>query len=513
MKKTLVLLLLVGLTACNREKTTWDVNYNAPLIEADLSLLDLTEDSSRFYSNNGLLYVNLNEEFYSISLNELIPPPDTTFSTTLVPPFISLNAPAGLTAIDETDEIDFNIDNARLYKALLRQGTINLTCKNPSSGTLEFIVTLPGVKKNGAPFETNLQVPPFQSEGLFSTTIDFAGYDFDLTGEQRDSYNTFIINYKVKVPDNGPSVFITQSDVFEISYRFSDILFDYVQGNFDGQSLSLNEDFPLEFMQNLSGDISLSEMELDIAIHNGFGITGKIEDGSVVGIGNATLTLSQPELNNVITVQEALGTNTGFTARTKNISFNQQNSNITDFIENLPQTVLVNLDVDLGNSGITSSDNQAWFDSKFAVAVTGQIPLKFQSSGIAIRDTLDNAIQDFFDATSMTDGILKLTIENGLPIDGHLDIYSHNTETLESTLIIDAFEIEGADIIGIGDHTPSTNTILHELTPEQIATLKEDAELIVIFTLNTQNNTEVHLNKRDRIKLKLTISSNHTLGL
>ena len=149
----ILLLLTILICSCKKKQTTWNSDWSAPLISDTISLSNLYNDSTLVSSNQTSIDLDLSRTILNLGLSDLIGFPDTTINQNFNLNFSLSNVPAGYTFANTIEEHSFNLNDVQLKKVDVSSGTIKLKVFNSIATKVYFKIILPGITKNGLPFE------------------------------------------------------------------------------------------------------------------------------------------------------------------------------------------------------------------------------------------------------------------------------------------------------------------------------------------------------------------------
>ena len=202
-----------------------------------------------------------------------------------------------------------------------------------------------------------------------------------------------------------------------------------------------------------SGFLTLEEASMDFTINNeaGMDLTVTVNEISGWNSTNQTgVTLNSPLSNNSININRATETNGIYSSpksSTHITELNDENSNLTEFIANLPHTLSYDFEIELNPLGNVSAGNDFIYNNTgVEINLDAEIPLNFNASNLVLIDTSDFEI----DSTSQEDvnqiigGNLNIYSENWYPFDLFLQFYLLD----DQNNIIDSIFTQNAQING-----------------------------------------------------------------
>jgi len=416
-----ILLLLPLMMSCRKEKTNWDSDWVAPIVNDTLTFKNLVNDSTLAMNGSGFYELDLTRTIIDFGIDKFITIPDTT----IIQDFNvggSLNITPGFSIVNQVEEHTLNVDGIQLKKIRVSNGSIRLKVFNPIETIAFFTVQLPGVSKNGVPFIENYQAPAGTSSapGIATAVLDISGYDIDLTGVNGGEFNILQSKLQVTSDPNGPSVMLNAQDVFKVEAAFKDIKIDYARGYFGNLSISDSTDYLLEPLANLvAGTIDLPSSAIQIEVINGLKVGAKATISLVKNMnytGN-TVSLSAPQIGTPVFLDPATGSWSSLVNSTEVLAFNQTNSNVEQYLENLGKKHTLGYKIELNPWGNVSGGwNEIFPTSRLKVRIKAQMPLSVGADGLTLRDTFDFDVNQNQQGTHIESGELVLNASNAIPM-------------------------------------------------------------------------------------------------
>jgi len=455
----IVLIFLGVILSCKKESTRWETEWVVPFVTDTLDLYKLHNDSTldNFSSSNYL--VNLERELLDVSLNDFFFIPDTTISQTFSPTIGIGSVPPGFTFYNEVEAHELSIPDAQLKRIIVSQGKIELKVFNPIETSAFYTIKMPGAVKDGTTLEYTFFIDAGTTDNpaVANEEVVLDGYHIDLRGEDISGsvnisgFNTLQTSLSIMSDPNGEAVGISTSDEFEVEAKIQNLSISYAQGYFGEQAISDTSFFEVPILnQIIAGNIDLDEIPIDIEISNGTKIpfSAKISLLENTNYLSETLSLSSALINSSQLIAPATGAWSSLNPSNHLISFNNANSNITNYFENLGHTHRLGFEVRMNPFGFnTGSYNEIFPNSRLKLKLKSQFPLGLQSNGLMFSDTVDvnfnpQIVDDLITANQV---VLDVAVVNTFPISGkfHLEFLDengtilhelNNIETIESSL-------------------------------------------------------------------------------
>ena len=422
-------LLIFALFSCKKEKTSWNSDWAAPIVNDTLSLSNLVNDSTINEGSSGFYELDLSRTLFDLGIADFIEIPDTVINHSFVTVVPNLSVPPGFSFVNEIEEHEFDLKGVQLKKIHVSQGEIKIKVSNPLETKALFSIVLPGVTKNGIVFSQNYSVNPgtIANPNTENTTLDLSGYDIDLTGQDGSLYNLLQSQLVINSDPFGPSVTLTNAHVFNVEATFQDIKIDYARGYFGNQVLSGSENVNLDFMNTVVGGLlDLPSTAIQLEIENGLKVDAKATLYSLTNTNNSgsTVALTGSQLGVPVVLSSATGSWSGLNPTTETISFNSANSNIENYLENLGSQHQINYKIELNPWGNTSGGwNEIFPNSRIRVKLHAQLPMTLAADDLTLKDTFDFDVSQDFEKTHVASGTLTLNATNAFPIEANPTLF------------------------------------------------------------------------------------------
>lgn len=490
-----VITVLLCAGACKKKPTTWDSDWNVPIINDSLNLDNLVRDSI-LSIEAGYYNLSIDQSVYELSLDNFVAIPDTIVNQFYALEIPSLSVPPGFSIINELKAHKFDLKDVQLKRASVANGSIELRVENPFPTKTFFTIELPGVTQNGQVLKQSFQANAGSkaNPGVVTALVDLAGYDMDLRGKDLNLFNLLQSNLLVTSDPNGPAVTVTSSDSIRFSFKMKDIKLNYARGYFGSTIVSdtiITDIKGLNAVQ--SGSIDLPGINLDLSLINGLKVNAKLKLTHVrnTNVAGQTVNLQHADINRWLTVNSATGTSQSLVPSTTLLSFTPSNSNLEQFVENLGVKNEIGFILQLNPWGNTSGSYDEIFPtSKLELKVKGTMPISIGANALIIQDTFDFKLAQNEEKTNVNSGVIWLKVANAFPIQGELtavllDENNQTIGTLTSNGLV-ASSVTGQLEKGIRVNHSRVEVPVSE---EIIDKLPQIAKMIVRVRLDTPNET------------------------
>jgi hypothetical protein len=494
-----ILWLFVLLCACKRESpTSWNSELLVPIAHGRVTLDHIIPDSLLYADDLGLWHFRFSEELTNFDLDTLVEIPDTVISKSFVVPLTGgpFNIPAGQVIINEAENNLINVNDAMLREVRVKSGFLNYSVKSFIDGYLDCTYQLPGVTLNNVPtiIQTTTQPGTDSQPFVYSGSIDLSGYRINLTGESGFMFNRIFSLLTVTSASNAPGpTLVSGNDSLLIELSFADPVVSYARGYFGQHHYQLNEVIDLSDNVNFpDGLLQIESASMQLNIQNNVGVDAQIDFAEVSNSNQWSaqeVMLQHAPLYNPINITRAYEMGGGISPTSYSLLMNNSNSNITAFLENLPDQLALSGAVTVNPLGDVTDGNDFIYTNKALVAnLDVDIPLRIAASGLQLRDTIDvQAISSEFRA----DGFLELHVENAFPFQATCSLIIAGLES--DVVVIDQQAVMSAIPTDQDDVTIPVKSIIRlPVNDVLLGILKSNARMIVGFRLDTPDYDEIH---------------------
>ncbi len=484
------------LTSCKKEKTFWNSNWSFPLVSDTLSLENLVNDSTLSVNPSGFLEVDLSRTVLDIGIEDILELPDTLIVHSFVSTVPSINVPAGFTIVNEIEEHELDFKGVQLKKIRISNGKIGLRVYNPLPTKTFFTLKLPGVTKNGNTFEQNYIAPASSTSqpGLIEAEANISGYDIDLTGLDGSNFNMLQSLLIVSSDPSGPSITVTNSQIFKVEANFTNLQMDYARGYFGEKVIQDTSEFVLDALLSLTnGSLDLPSPKLSIEVINGVKVEAR---AALISLENTnwsgnTVQLIAPQIGTPIYIDGATGSWSSIQSSTESIHFDGSNSNIEGYLENIGSSHRIIYKIELNPWGNTSGGwNELFPNSRLKVKVNAQMPLSIGADGLTLADTFDLNLKQDLEKTHIESGSFVLNAANTFPFNASTELHLIN-EQGEELFIIQSQNKIVSSVFGILELSTGLmkkdSEVIFELTPDILLNLDEVKKVMVRAVFDTPN--------------------------
>lgn len=441
----LALSICFALAGCQKDGSThWLSENRFPLIESKLFLNDFIADSL-LESEDGALILAIQREVFRLTLDSLFTIPSDTTVKSFDIPVLQIELPAGATLLDETEIFSFDDMDTQLRLAEIRTGLLRIRATNTIASRMLFTYEVPGASLDGQPVNLTIEVPAAvgDEQGEVDITVELDNYLFDLTGNDGNGFNSLVTRFRLRTPEDIEGVIVTNQDQVSLEAIYTDISISYAEGYFGNEVTEIDNDpINLDVLEPFtSANLILPEASAQIILTNGFGADFRAQLATFSAINStlgSTVQLEGPLTTGPINLTRATQQGGLLQPQSNSLLLNQDNSNIHEFLANIPNVIEVEGAFEINPLGNISNFNDFLTDaSSLTMDVDLRIPLRFALDGLILRDTTDfgNDLDE-----NIIEGSLYVAAQNFFPLQAKIGLFllkSDGTEVPLNAYLLD----------------------------------------------------------------------------
>jgi len=412
--------------------------------------------------------------------------------------------------VNDNVDVNYNLRGPLFKSFIIRSGEIDFKTTSSIKDTIHMTYSIPGATKNGQPINEYLNVPP--AGGTSVTIYDsfkLNGYNADLTGKHKDSFNTFFNILTARIDSTGKLESLSLADSIYIYYGLFHVLPEYALGFLGTKSYTVGpQSTDFNFFKNVTvNKLTIPKLNVNLQISNGIGapVSGVIKSITAYNSKtNQSVPLKCSKYINVpISLPAAKDTNS---LSIIELPLNNLNSNINNLLEILPDKLLYLLSFTVDPNGNTSNYNDfIYYGSTVAANLNMQLPLQFGAEGLLLEDTMNANLTNNVDVSKVQDGTLHINLTNGYPLSAKIQLYIlDNNNKITDSLLSNTSNTIPAGSPDITNKIPGTGTVNVNLSQRQWQEISDKKRIILKVILNTYKNQVVKIYSNSHITAKLT---------
>lgn len=481
MKKIILLWLCIAISFGCAKDSDFDLineigispNINVPLVKARLSLGDLLVGDSTITvdPDNALRIYFQQDSIFTFSAGDLIQIPDQD-------PFqLGLNDQQNLLQVGTSLG---TLAGAELSSATFSSGTFKvlLSTANTFANDIDVRLAIVNAQTGGMVFENDFTLPAGNSSELDS--INFTDLIIDLSNNGQ-SFNYLEIKAEVLNPQDLPP-----NDPILIDLNFQDLVIDNAQGYFGNRVVNVPNgafDFDIDGISEFVGGFKLTNPQIKLIARSNTGIPIRLNT-NFQGINkeNNIEPLGAPPIN----IQS--GNQPGDQVVSE-ISLDRNNSNIVEFLANLPSQILYSGNAVVNADGRPSTNNYITSDAQVVMDLELDLPLELQAQNMTLDQTVKASLSADGNEELLETFTLHYKSENRLPFDMNLAVTFMDTLSGDSLAGFNIDLLQSAPTDANGKVTgPSTIIGKHVFSESAIAGVMNSNKIRFRAKVNTANN-------------------------
>jgi hypothetical protein len=429
LKYVLFVILFTFTLSCKKENTYWTSNWSTPLLYDSIGISNLLVLDTNLTINSSNNYtLNYSKSLYKIKLTDYIKIPDTTITQDLGIVFPSLNVNPGTTLTNLNQENKMNFGDAQLTYCIVKKGKISVTLKNPLETKVFYIIELPNFTKDGEIVHEEMSAEPGTTDNptIISKTLDLSNYHVNLSGNNESSYNTMVSNFTLQLDPNGQVVKVTNKDISSLQITIQDVELNYARGYFGNFTIEDTYSQDLSFFNHfLNKGVSIKKINLGLSLINSCKIGARGKFPSITSKNTklgSSIELLNNQINNPFFISNATGSWGQIKPYKKEINLNENNSNLTKFIENLGNQYVIDYSFEVNPYGNLSGGwDEIFPESEIELQLNSEIPLDYEFNNLVFEDTIPLEINPNKNI-QITKGDFILEAQNKFPFDVTIEL-------------------------------------------------------------------------------------------
>lgn len=451
LKKLFLLFVLWSFIGCKKEhdRPQWDIEILGPLLQASIGMAQLVGDSSIITNSDGAQILNYDTLISAFEIDSIYEIADTTIPTVVIFPAFPSPINPNTPFYSNNNTINLGVGDLQLKQAIIQSGKIRLSIKNTLKSKIFFTYTIPRAKKDGLAFTVNASVDSGSTSDpkFFTGEYDFTGYDIDLTGVTGNLTNSITYNVEARSDPNGVVFNVAALDTMvNLKTTLVDISPSFVKG-YLGQANT--HDLRIEnigvggLIKN--GTILLDSVKMNLDIINYIGADAQANISFMRSVNNRTGNTvnlnASSAINHYLNINRAYidpSLSDSLVPTVYSIQLDRNNSNFKSLLENIPDKIEYDIDLNINPLGNISGSNDFVFSNRLLdTRLQIQMPLSFGLNQLVLADTLPFSINNATNFDPVGPITLTLIADNGFPFDMNLQLFLiDSTQSIVDSLLI-----------------------------------------------------------------------------
>ncbi|MBI3142758.1 MAG: hypothetical protein HYZ16_08020 [Bacteroidetes bacterium] len=393
---------------------------------------------------------------------------------------------------------DYDFGGPEITELRIKSGKLWMQVVSNVDETIYVTYEVPALISNGDTVVQYFEVPPASSGNPYSESKEIAleGFDVILRGKRGEGWkevNAFHNRLIARIDSTGILKKISKNDSITLHIALLDIVPSYAKGYLGQKTIEVGPaSEEIGVFRKLDGLLDIKDIHLELVVHNSSGVEAEVTFTRIASRNskNNTVDLTSAILNSPMTIPRAPSRDNPIVNA---YAFDQTNSNIDAFVENLPIGIEYGLKLMVNPNGNTNNHGDFVFDDSYIKATALlDLPMNLKPEEIAMRDTFDVSFESFIGLENLKRIGLNLIIENGYPfavdVDFHfLDADNNLVDTLfaKQALASPGLLPEFGDKVG-----GKTTTVLRSGIEKEQFTKLADIKRAVITTRFVSTSTK-----------------------
>jgi len=404
-----------------------------------------------------------------------------------------------------------NLEEARIEEIKIKKGTVTVSSTSTLPDTGRISYNIPSLTLEGNSFSSLNIVPP-NSNGLFTTyNYELDGYTLNLKGKPEriggDTVNTIYTEFFAFIDSSGGLVNLNQTDSF-FSYSDIDIIPEYAKGYLGQDTINLDdEEIEMNlFSKILSGNLNIESSKLTFSIKNYIGADLQLKFNHLSSYNTNTNTNVSANFNFLSQLYdlpraiELTGTEPILPSTTE-IELDPRN-----MLGILPDKLKSDVSIYLNPYGPHNSNDFLYPEYTIDASLNLEVPLSIIATNLVFIDT--NMVEINNNEETIIDRLF-LTIDNGIPFDGTIDIImldnmNNVIDTLFDNATILSAQLDNNKIV----NQSTRSTLIGYFNNDE-----EISKIITVASFNSQpNDSYVKIYSDYKINISLSAKLKKNIG-
>jgi len=416
--------------------------------------------------------------------------------------------------INDTSNTIFEVENGiELTSFTIREGELNINIISTVEEKILFTYELPSVSNNTNYLLIDHEVDPAMpgEASYFNTSYDLSGYTMDLTGLNGNMVNQFYDIFIGRIDSSGNLIYLSLDDSITLETSITNLVAEKVEGFLGNDKIQAGpETVNINLNNSLyNGIIDINTIDVQLEIINKIGadaIIKFIELNASNSINNTNIDLSWDEFGKPIKITRAKEINDVITPTIITTTINENNSNIDEFIESIPNQLTYGIDIYMNPKGNISNYNDfIYHDNGLTSKLKLKMPLSLIAENIVLTDTVGIDFSSFNNESNINSATLTLIVNNNYPLLASMEIISLDEYNIALDTLLTNSIVQNGNINSMGIVTEASRSeIVFGIDNEKIDLLKQAVKLYVIASLSTPLTTQ-HIDIYDSYNLDLKL--------
>jgi len=332
------------------------------------------------------------------------------------------------------DQYYFGLEGlpVELKESFIGAGKARIRLSSTLQDSVRFSYSLTTATKDGVPFQKSVILSPAPPGGVSQRTEEesLKGYHFDFSGENNDSFNLQFNHVLASIDSTGQIKTISKTDSIFVELAFENLHPDYARGYLNDTILGtgLSSEKLDVFDEFKSGRLDVESALLSVEVANKIGVDLNMNVKQLESINSKTgktVSMTAQVLQQPVYIPRATDVlnRPPIQPAMVHLNIDEKNSNIRDFITNLPDQIQYDIELQANPNGNVSNWNDFIYDGELLnVDLLLDIPLILTAEGLVLSDTVSLSSQgDNFE--DVKEAVLHTFFKNDFPVDAKVQMF------------------------------------------------------------------------------------------
>jgi hypothetical protein len=424
----------------------------------------------------------------------------TTFGVRGLKPSVATAIFPSQNLVERNDETKYEFGGARLTRVKIKTGSILMKVESSIEEAIILDYKIPNsIGADGSEIVERIWTIPAAAKGekvYVEERFPIDGFEIFMYGEDQNvlpTYNHIYNELIARIEYSGIERTLSLEDKIEIEFGLVDLVPEFVIGDPGYHELILKDTLQLGIFNNVGGSLSLEDATMNIDFFNSFGIEAEINASNIVGSNSRKpndVKLVATDLSTPIFLGKSVN-GSEYTVYEESVTLDKTNSNLKQFLENMPDKIYPDLFVKVRHRGTVNQGDFAFDFSEVKANMKIEIPLIVGMDSLTITSTEDIDLFANEDIEKIKTSKIFVRLENDFPISGIVEL-----EFLDSNgdLITRAFNgvnntMDGAEVNDVTGKTvvPAESELIIELSRDEIFRLQNAKGVRIIAQFDTKD--------------------------
>lgn len=406
------------------------------------------------------------------------------------------------TLVEDKQEVVYKFGGPLITEIKARSGWVKMKISSTIQEEIIIDYSFPNSGENGdfnKPFRRQYRVPAAKpgTTQVIEGEFPLDGYVMQYKGKdptQPPFFNTIYSELTARTVYSGEVRDLSLEDFVEIEFGLVDIKPEYAFGDFGKKEFILDETVDIPIFKDVSGTIDLEAVKMNLFLDNAFGIQALTTVNSITASNSknkTTVSLTHPQaIGKDILLTRA--TNPPLLAHTQFYEFDQNTSNIKEFMEVLPDKITTNIKIISRPNGSNDYTDFVKDESYLRARLSVVMPVQFAANNLTLVEKQAFNFNGLENSEKIKSGTFKLRVENDFPLDAKILVEFLNEA---DEVLLDLFntgeKIEAAQVnSGTGKTDQSALSYLTaNISAQQMDLIREATKVRIKSVFDTPNGT------------------------